>query len=333
MICLIALFVFAALGIFSAKYRDYFREALNCIFRRATLRKCDTGFDKKMKAKIVGRLMKRNPKIAAGVFRHFEAISWFFTILLFASMAYSVDGLYNYAVYGNCNGETSNAFCVFNLAGGDKATLSLSDIPLDEFPSFGPDDAKVQIVEFGCHQCPYTKAAETEMKKIRETYPDDVRITFVYAPTPHHDHATRIAEAAAHANIEGKYWEYHDLLFENQNVLDNSVSTEQAATKLALLAQEAGIEEDMFENCPSEEITADIVKRSNEYAVKLGITKTPTFYLNGELLSNAITLEDVTNAIEDENKTLKQKITGLCVDVKSKLSSLGVDTGQACASE
>lgn len=333
MICLIALFVFAMLGIFSAKYRDYFREALNCVFRRATLRKCDTGFDRKMKAKIVGRLMKRNPKIAAGVFRHFEAISWFFTILLFASMAYSVDGLYNYAVYGNCNGDDSSAFCVFNLAGGDKATLSLSDIPLDEFPSFGPEDAKVRIVEFGCHQCPYTKSAEIEMKKIRETYPNDVRITFVYAPTPHHYHATRIAEAAAHANIEGKYWEYHDLLFENQDVLDNSVSPEQAATKLALLAQNIGIDDEIFENCPSGEKTADIVKRSSEYAVNLGITKTPTFYLNGEKLSGTIRLEDVARAIEKENRTLKQKLADLCLDIKNKINSEGVETDLMCASE
>lgn len=117
MICLIALVVFAVLGIFSAKYRALSIEAFNCVFRRLTLRKCETGFDKKMKAGIVSKLMHKSPLAAKAVHRHFELISWFFTFSLIISAYYAGLGAYNYAVYGNCNGPHSDGFCIYNPLG------------------------------------------------------------------------------------------------------------------------------------------------------------------------------------------------------------------------
>jgi hypothetical protein len=113
MICIIALFVFAVLSLFSAKYRTLAREAFNCVFLRITLRPCDTGFDKKMKMKIVGKLMRKNKKAASFVFKHFEAISWSFTALFFISLLVTANGIYNLAVYGSC--EPHSDFCIFNL--------------------------------------------------------------------------------------------------------------------------------------------------------------------------------------------------------------------------
>ncbi len=124
MICLIALVAFGILGIFSAKYRQLAKEAFNCVFRRITLRRCETGFDKRMKAKITGKVMPRSPKTAGFVFRHFEAISWAFTILMIASIVLSAQGVYNYAVYGNCNGRYNNGFCVFNPLGSSNISCS-----------------------------------------------------------------------------------------------------------------------------------------------------------------------------------------------------------------
>lgn len=105
MICIIALIVLAILSIFSAKYRSGAKEAFNCVFRRVTLRKCDTGFDRKMKLKITGKLMNKYPSLSRVVYRHFEAISWIFTIILFVSLAFSVMGVYNLMVYGTCDPE------------------------------------------------------------------------------------------------------------------------------------------------------------------------------------------------------------------------------------
>ena len=112
MICVLALAVFAVLSLFSAKYRSLTLEAFNCVFRRLTLRPCDTGFDKKIKMKIVGKLMSKNKEIAGFVFKNFEALSWTFTIIFFASMLIAAQGIYNLAVYGTC--DPVNNVCIFN---------------------------------------------------------------------------------------------------------------------------------------------------------------------------------------------------------------------------
>lgn len=118
MICLLALIGFGILGIFSVSHRALAKEAFNCIFRRVTLRKCDTGFDKKMKMRITIGIMRSSPKLSRFTFKYFEAISWVFTILLITSFAFSAMGIYNLIQYGNCEGAHSNEPCVFNPTGG-----------------------------------------------------------------------------------------------------------------------------------------------------------------------------------------------------------------------
>ncbi|MFH1588609.1 MAG: hypothetical protein ABIA76_04700 [Candidatus Diapherotrites archaeon] len=124
MICLIALIVFAILGIFSAKYRDYAREAFDCVFRRMTLRKCNTSFDKKMKMKLTGKIMKKSPKAGGIVFKHFELISWFFTVLMIASFAYSAVSIYNFVVYNNCEGPNAVGPCIYNEITGELTSMN-----------------------------------------------------------------------------------------------------------------------------------------------------------------------------------------------------------------
>jgi hypothetical protein len=112
--CIVALVVFAILGIFSAKYRRWAREAFDCVGRRLTLRPCQTGFNDKVRAKVVSKLLARSPKLARFTHRHFEAISWVFTIMMFASLAYSGYSLYNLAVYGTCDPSDPGS-CIFTV--------------------------------------------------------------------------------------------------------------------------------------------------------------------------------------------------------------------------
>ncbi len=112
MICLVALVVLGILGIFSASHRALAREAFDCVFRRLTLRKCTTGFDKKMRMKISGKFINTNPKLSRFLYKYFEIISWAFTILMFASLIYSAAALYNLYVYGTCDLDNPQN-CVF----------------------------------------------------------------------------------------------------------------------------------------------------------------------------------------------------------------------------
>jgi hypothetical protein len=112
MICLIALVVFGILGIFSAAYRKVAREAFDCVFRRITLRKCETGLDQRIKSKMTSKL-SNIPRLARFFYRHFEAISWFFTILMIVSLIFSVQSVYNLAVHGTCD-PNSPGECVIS---------------------------------------------------------------------------------------------------------------------------------------------------------------------------------------------------------------------------
>ncbi len=111
MICIVALIVFGVLGIFSVSHRQIAKEAFDCVFRRITLRPCQTGFDQKMKTRVVSKLMKF-PKLARFTHKHFEFISWIFTIALFSSMAYTGYSIYNLAVHGTCDMQNPQN-CVF----------------------------------------------------------------------------------------------------------------------------------------------------------------------------------------------------------------------------
>ncbi len=110
-VCIIALFVFSFLSIFSAKYRPLAKKAFKCAFSTLTLRPCEVGLDRQIKTGVVSRLMKRNEKIAGMVYRNFGVLSAVFALLFFASMAYSVYGVYNLVVYGSCDPHSTE--CVF----------------------------------------------------------------------------------------------------------------------------------------------------------------------------------------------------------------------------
>lgn len=114
MICLLALLVFAVMGIFSATHRALAKEAFDCVFRRVTLRPCNTGLDKRIKMKIVGKVLKRSVRAAKFLNTHFEMISWFFTIVTVVSLFYSALAVYNLYTFGTCTPSEPGA-CPLNF--------------------------------------------------------------------------------------------------------------------------------------------------------------------------------------------------------------------------
>ncbi len=113
-VCIIAFIVLAFMGIFSAKYRRWAHEALDCVLRRLSLRPCRSSFNQKVKAVVTSKLMKRNRRLAEFAHRHFEAVSWAFTIILIVSVLLTANAIYNLALYGSCSPESPDQ-CVFNI--------------------------------------------------------------------------------------------------------------------------------------------------------------------------------------------------------------------------
>ncbi len=106
----------------------------------------------------------------------------------------------------------------------------------------GPKEAKVTIIEFNDFQCPFCTRVNPTIKKIMDTYKNDVRIAFKHNPLPFHKDAKLAAEATMAAGAQGKFWEMHDKLFDNQKKLKRP--------ELDKYAQELGLDAGKFKKFP-----------------------------------------------------------------------------------
>jgi len=270
MICFIALIVFAVLGVFSAKYRAYALEAWDCVFRKMTLRKCDTGLDERIKAEIMSRF-SRWPKFARFTYRNFESLSMVFTLLMLVSFVFAAQGVYNYWAFGNCNGPGSSAFCVFSALSGQPLVqpTTLSGVVL------GNASGEEILYEFGCFTCPYTRAAWPGLKNFTALHPE-VRVLYKTFPLPNHPYSTEASQAALCAEKQGKFVRYADFLFQNQTeIRDGGVPT------LKLLAVGAGLDSAGFDACLDSNATLAEVQSYFDEGIAAHVYGTPTFFFEG----------------------------------------------------
>jgi protein-disulfide isomerase len=157
-------------------------------------------------------------------------------------------------------------------------------------PSRGPATAKVTIVEFTDFECPFCARANATIEQILGLYPNDVRIFFRHDPLQFHAHARAASEAAAGADLQGKFWPMFDTLFANQHALE--------AGDLAEYAKQLGLDPGKREAEHARigaAIDADVA-----LAMRLGVRGTPTFFVNGRLLEGAQPLEAFREMIDAE---------------------------------
>ncbi|MBN1656743.1 MAG: thioredoxin domain-containing protein [Deltaproteobacteria bacterium] len=155
---------------------------------------------------------------------------------------------------------------------------------------FGPADAKVTIVDFSDFQCPYSFRAAQVTKKLIKKYGDKVRFIYHHFPLSFHPQARPAAEASLAAGAQGKFWEYHDLVFENQRALERADLEKYAAQlKLNMKAFKKALDDKSFEKA----VDADI-----KLGEKVAISGTPTMFLNGKRISNPTDYDMVSKEIE-----------------------------------
>ncbi|MCX6772756.1 MAG: thioredoxin domain-containing protein [Candidatus Micrarchaeota archaeon] len=270
-LCIIALPVFLFLSLFSAKYRPLARRAIDCVFKKVTLRKCETGLDDELKAASIAGIMKLHAPSATFVNKHFEAFSLIFTILMILSFVFTAQGIYNFAVYGNCNGP-EGGFCIYNGLQNPaflKAPGSLDGI------TAGNATAKIVVIEFGCYSCPYTKAAEDGVLKMLNDYNDQVYFVFKPFPIPTHPYSMEAAIAASCANEGEKYWPYREALFGNQSYVHDKGD-------VALLDIAHQLNVSGFDSCYAQKKFASFIAQTQKEGQDCGIYGTPTFFVNGK---------------------------------------------------
>lgn len=169
----------------------------------------------------------------------------------------------------------------------DTPALSVHADP--EFPSFGPANAPVTVVEFSDFQCPFCRIGSFVVNSVIQKYPTQVRVVFRNFPLdsgcnrkmdhPMHAYACEAAKTVICANKQGKFEPVYQTLFENQATF--------APGRVLALAQEAGADATKLNTCIADPDTAAAIARDVEEAANLNIESTPTFYINGHKMAGA----------------------------------------------
>lgn len=186
------------------------------------------------------------------------------------------------------------------LRSGAKVVVSLkpppvfrADVSINGAPVKGPAAAPVTVVKFEDFQCPFCKGAQATEAQLVSRYGNKVKLVHRDFPISSiHPLAWKAHEAARCANEQGKFWPYHDLLYTN--------APKASVEDLKAYAKEAGLTMSAFEQCLTSGKYKSLVQKDVDEGTRLGVNGTPTFFINGRVLSGAQPLETFAGIIDDE---------------------------------
>lgn len=167
-----------------------------------------------------------------------------------------------------------------------RAPLSMTDTP-----SRGPATAQVTLLEYADYECPYCQQIQPALNKIEQEFKGTVAFAYKDFPLNIHSNAEKAAEGSQCARLQGKYWEYHDLLASTKQL-------DPAALKAH--ARTLHLDTAAFDKCIDGGETADTVKAFQKEAEKLGVQGTPTFFVNGRAITGNVNYDKLRAVIEEE---------------------------------
>ena len=160
--------------------------------------------------------------------------------------------------------------------------------------TFGNKQAAVELLEYGDFECPDCAAAYPVIHQLKQELRDKFVFVFRHMPLdqlyPIHPNATMAAEAAEAAAAQGKFWEMHDALYEHQQDLSDET--------IEQLAEEIDLNLEKFHQDLAEVEIAKTVQDSLEMGKSLGITATPTFFINGEKVEDSRNYQHIVERIQ-----------------------------------
>ncbi len=289
MFCIVAFVVLGVLGIFSASNRQLASEAFDCVGRRVTLRPCNTGFDEKMKAKILGFVIVRSEGGARLLNRYFEPLAWVFFVLLTASSIWSVRGIYLFYTTGSCNGLNQAGFCVFDPKGSSnqvsgllstckvnppkQSDLTLKGVDISSFPVLNPESPD-KIVFIGCYHCDYTRKTYPLVRQLVDRY--GASFTFLHYPVKEPtDYMSRLG-LCTYQQDPAKFWKMNDVFFATDKAkLDDTAWMQSALAEL-------GFDMPKLNMCVAAPETEAQAKQQLAEIIKTKFYGTPTVFINGE---------------------------------------------------
>jgi len=168
-----------------------------------------------------------------------------------------------------------------------------ADLSVEGAPFKGAENAPVTIVKFEDFHCPFCKRAQATLEQIMSRYSGKVKLAHRDFPIDSlHPQARRAHEAARCAHVQGKFWEYHDMLYDN--------APKASLENLKEYAAQVGIETAAFEQCLDSGEFRAAVQGDIEEGQQAGVSGTPAFFINGRLISGAQPISNFVRVIEDE---------------------------------
>jgi protein-disulfide isomerase len=182
-----------------------------------------------------------------------------------------------------------------------KPKRPIFSIDASNAPYLGKKNASVTIVEYSDFQCPYSKKGSEIMKKIKHTFKNRVKLVHKNFPLPFHKNAKDYALASLCAWEQGnkKFWNFYHALYQNQTQTEKSFLTN--------LAKEQGLNPEKFDSCFKNQRLKNVLEEQIQQANRLGIKSTPTFYINGKVISGAQNFE-VFEKLINEELSLSKKV-------------------------
>jgi 2-hydroxychromene-2-carboxylate isomerase len=177
--------------------------------------------------------------------------------------------------------------------------LERETVDLDGAPCRGSGEAPVVMVVFSDFECPFCALASRLLPRLAEQAGDSLRICYKHWPLKYHKHAPLAARAAVAAQLQGKFWEMHDLLFAHRTDLERE--------DLLGYADELGLDRSRFERDLDSAAARSRVERDKAEAERLRLRGTPTFLINGKRMNDPKSIPDFLDWIEEEQELLREK--------------------------
>ncbi len=163
------------------------------------------------------------------------------------------------------------------------------NLPIGKSVVKGPDDAPVTVVEFSDFQCPYCARLQPTLRDVIKAYPTEVKLVYKHFPLSFHKQAKNASKASEAAREQGKFWEMHDLIYENFNKLTETSFTD--------FAQKIGLNMEQFTADYQSSKYDEMIETDIKLARQVGVTGTPSLFMNGKRMQRR-SLNDFKEGID-----------------------------------
>ncbi len=195
-------------------------------------------------------------------------------------------------------GVGGGIFGMVQLAKNPSSHQISPSTPIDSTAGWtkGNKDAKVTLIEYSDFQCPACRNSYAWVKRLTLEFNDKMQFVYRHFPLKQiHPNAELAARAAEAAGRQGKFWEMHDMLFENQS---NWANRSDAGEIFIKYAQSLNLSVEQFKNDLNSREVREKVENDYQHSIQSGIDATPTFFLNGKKIQNPRSYEEFKNLIQ-----------------------------------